>query len=107
MSEQREALEDIVPAEVFRAEVSAWARRIGVEPKRVSLRPMKTKWGSCSTKGSLTFNVQVLTQPAALRRRVIVEELLHLKVPNHGKLFRTLLKSYLEEGDTLRQPVAR
>jgi predicted metal-dependent hydrolase len=41
--------------EAFKAEVAAWAKRIGA-------------------------------QPAALRREVIVEELLHLKVPNHGKL---------------------
>ena len=71
-----EPLEDTVPAEVFRAEVAAWARRIGVEPRRVSIRRMKTKWGSCSTRGALTFNSELLTQPAALRRRVIVEELL-------------------------------
>ena len=37
-------------------------------------------------------------QPAEFRARAIVEELLHLKVPNHGKLFKALLKSYLAEG---------
>jgi predicted metal-dependent hydrolase len=34
--------------------------------------------------------------PVEVRRRVMVEELLHLKVPNHGKLFKALLTSYLE-----------
>ncbi|WP_322797750.1 M48 family metallopeptidase [Thermoflexus sp.] len=90
-------LEEIVPAEIFRAEVRAWARRIGVEPKEIRLRPMKRKWGSCSTAGRLTFSVELLRQPAEVRRRVIVEELLHLKVPNHGKLFRALLKAYLAD----------
>ena len=90
-------LEEIVPAEIFRAEVRAWARRLGVEPKEIRLRPMKRKWGSCSTSGRLTFNVELLRQPAMVRRRVIVEELLHLKVPNHGKLFRALLRAYLAE----------
>lgn len=88
-------LEEIVPAEIFRAEVRVWAKRLGVEPKEIRLRPMKRKWGSCSIAGRLTFNVELLRQPADLRRRVIVEELLHLKVPNHGKLFRTLLRAYL------------
>lgn len=74
-----------------------WARRLGVEPKEIRLRPMKRKWGSCSTAGRLTFNVELLRQPADVRRRVIVEELLHLKVPNHGKLFRALLQAYLAE----------
>jgi len=90
-------LEEIVPAEVFKGEVRAWAKRLGVTPKEIHLRPMKRKWGSCSTSGRLTFNVELLRQPARVRRRVIVEELLHLKVPNHGKLFRALLRAYLAE----------
>lgn len=89
------ALEQIVPAEVFKAEVRAWAKRIGVEPREIRLRPMKRKWGSCSSKGRLTFNTELLRQPAEFRRQVIVEELLHLKVPNHGKLFKALRRAYL------------
>lgn len=80
----------------FRAEVQDWAERIKVEPKEIHVRPMTKKWGSCSTSGRLTFNADVLRQPASVRKRVIVEELLHLKVPNHGRLFRTLLRAYLE-----------
>jgi len=89
------SLEEMVPRDVFRAEVSVWARRIGVTPKEIHLRPMSRKWGSCSTNGRVTFNAELLRKPATLRRRVIVEELLHLKVPNHGKLFRSLLRAYL------------
>ena len=91
-------LEDTVPRDLFKAEVKAWAQRIGVNPREVHLRPMRRKWGSCSTSGRLTFNEELLAAPPEIRRRVIVEELLHLKVPNHGKLFRALLKSYLEMG---------
>ena len=88
-------LEQIVPGEIFKAEVRAWAKRIGVQPREIRLRPMKRKWGSCSTNGRLTFNLELLYQPATFRRQVIVEELLHLKVPNHGKLFQALRKAYL------------
>ena len=88
-------LEDVIPKEIFRAEVEAWAKRIGVEPKAVYIRPMRRKWGSCSTSGRVTFNAEILGEPASFRKRVIVEELLHLKVPNHGKLFKALLKAYL------------
>lgn len=95
-------LEEIVLAEIFRAEVRTWARRLGVEPKEIRLRPMKRKWGSCSTSGRLTFNVELLRQPAEVRRRVIVEELLHLRIQNHGKLFRALLTAYLAEEETAR-----
>ena len=88
-------LEEIVPAEIFKAEVRAWAQRIGVQPREIRLRPMKHKWGSCSTAGRLTFNTELLSQPAEFRREVIVEELLHLQIPNHGKLFQALRKAYL------------
>ena len=91
-------LEESVPKDLFRAEVRAWARRIGVEPKEVHIRPMKRKWGSCSTNGRVSFNTELLVAPSEVRKRVIIEELLHLKVPHHGKLFRALLRAYLVEG---------
>lgn len=88
-------LEEAVPADLFKAEVRTWAERIGVEPKEVHLRPMKRKWASCSSQGRLTFDTTLLRQPAEFRREVIVHELLHLKVPNHGPVFRSLLAAYL------------
>ena len=88
-------LEEAVPAAVFRAEVETWARRIGVEPKEIRVRPMKRKWASCSSSGRLTFDNGLLRQPAHFRAEAIVHELLHLKVPNHGRLFRSLLRSHL------------
>jgi predicted metal-dependent hydrolase len=89
-------LEEAVSRDLFRAEVHAWAGRIDVEPKEIHIRPMTRKWGSCSTAGRLTFNAELLRAPAEVRRRVMVEELLHLKVPNHGRLFKALLRAYLE-----------
>ena len=90
-----EPLEEAVTFDLFKAEVRAWAQRLGVTPREIHLRPMKRKWASCSSRGRLTFNTDLLRQPAAFRREVIVHELLHLKVPNHGPLFKALLKAYL------------
>ena len=98
------SLEESVSADLLKAEVEAWAERIGVVPHRVTVRPMKHKWGSCSTKGNLTFDTELLRQPAAFRRRVIVEELLHLQIPHHGKLFKSLLRAHLgAEGQALKE----
>ncbi len=88
-------LEELVPVDLFKAEVRIWSERIGVEPREVHVRPMRRKWASCSTRGRLTFDTDLLTQPAAFRTEVIVHELLHLKVPNHGKLFKALLRAHL------------
>jgi predicted metal-dependent hydrolase len=93
--EEWEPLEEAIPKDIFRAEVHAWAKRLRVRPKEIHLRPMKRKWGSCSTTGRVSFSSDLLRQRAAFRRRVIVEELLHLRVPSHGKLFKSLLRAFL------------
>jgi predicted metal-dependent hydrolase len=89
------ALEDTVGSAVFRSEVEVWARRIGVRPREVRLRPMKRKWASCSTKGRIAFDLGLLRQPARFRTEAIVHELLHMRIPNHGKLFKALLRTHL------------
>jgi predicted metal-dependent hydrolase len=99
--EEWEPLEDAVPKDILRAEVQAWAKRLRVHPKEVHIRPMKRKWGSCSTTGRVTFDVGLLRQPAEFQRRVIVEELLHLRVQSHGKLFKSLLRAYLSKSSNM------
>ncbi|MCD5408069.1 M48 family metallopeptidase [Candidatus Bipolaricaulota bacterium] len=97
MSAEWAPLEDTVPAELFRAEVMSWSRRIGVEPKEIHIREMKRKWASCSSAGRLTFARDLLRQPGPVRTAVIIHELLHLKIPLHTKLFRALLSAYFHE----------
>jgi predicted metal-dependent hydrolase len=92
---KRTARSVAITKEAFKAEVAAWVKRIGTRPKELHIRPMQRKWGSCSTRGRVTLNSELLSASAELRRETIVEELLHLKVPNHGKLFRSLKRAYL------------
>lgn len=95
-------LAEAVARDILVAEVWAWARRIGVADRvrEIHIRPMKRKWASCSSRGRLTFDVALLRQPAPFRREVIVHELLHLKAPNHGPLFKALLKAYLADAES-------
>jgi predicted metal-dependent hydrolase len=53
----------------------------------------------------LTFDLELLRQPATFRREVIIHELLHLKVPNHGQLFRSLLRAHLADGSSPQRSV--
>ena len=73
----------------------AWAKLMKVQPKEVHIRRMTRKWGSCSTAGRVTFAEDLLTQSREERKEVIVHELLHLRVPNHGKVFKSLLRAFL------------
>jgi len=87
----------MIDAEAFKIEVQGWAKEIGVSPKEVHVRDLKRKWASCSSKGRLTFSYVLLNELAETRSKVIVHELLHLKYPNHGKMFKTLYKSFLKK----------
>ncbi|MBF0467118.1 MAG: M48 family metallopeptidase [Nitrospirae bacterium] len=79
----------------LKQEVHLWADKINVKPVEVHIRKMKNKWASCSGRGRLTFNSNILDEEDGFINEVIVHELLHLKYPNHGRMFKTLLKTYV------------
>jgi len=79
----------------FKERVAHWAELLKVGTHVVVLRPMRSKWASCSTSGRLTFNSELLTLDRELWDYVIVHELLHFFVPNHGRLWKSLMTAYL------------
>ena len=81
----------------LKQEVKVLASEIGVNAKEIHVRKMKRKWASCSSKGRLTFSTDLLNQPEDFRRKAMVHELLHMRYPNHGKMFNLLLTSYSEK----------
>ena len=81
--------------EAFKAEVRHWAEKLDVEVKGLYIRPMRNKWASCSTAGTLSFNDELLAMDRELGVYVIVHELLHFSVPNHGKLWKSLMRAHL------------
>lgn len=87
----------MVKPEEFKQTVLKWAERMEVEPKEIHIRKMKRKRGSCSSRGRLTFDFGVLGLPLEERMSIVLHELLHLKYPNHGRMFKTLLDVYLEK----------
>ncbi len=95
----------------FKRAVDAWAARVKVSPEQVRIQRMTRKWASCSTNGRVSFSAKLLRQPRAFQDYVIVHELLHLRVPNHGKLFKSLLSVYLpndisrQKGGSIDLPV--
>ena len=91
-----------ISREDFLAEVRGWAARIGVNPKRVQVQRLTAKWASCSPDNRLTFSLDLLSEPERFREEVIVHELVHLLVPNHGKLFRALMRAELRREEDVR-----
>ena len=87
-------------ADDLRAMVRAWAQTMGLNPGRVQVRDMYRKWGSCSSKGNISFNTALLRVPEALAEYVVVHELVHLRVFNHGKDFKAMMSAYLPDWQT-------
>jgi hypothetical protein len=87
----------MIPVQDFKKEVKEWAEEIGVEPDEIHVREMTKKWGSCSSRGRLTFSYALLNRDSDERSIAIVHELLHLRYPTHNKMFKSMFKSYLEE----------
>ena len=85
----------------FKARVLQWAAKLDVEVNSLAVRPMRNKWASCSTAGSLNFNAELLLLERELGDYVIVHELLHFSVPNHGKLWKSLMRVHLGDYEKL------
>jgi predicted metal-dependent hydrolase len=77
--------------------VRRWAGKLGAQVTSISVRPMTTKWASYSTTGRLTFDSALLELGEELQDYVIVHELLHFHAPNHGKLWKSLMRAHLGE----------
>ena len=81
--------------EQLRAEIARWAAIMKIKPAQIRVQRMKKKWASCSSKGRVCFRADLLQESRTFQEFVIVHELLHLQVPNHGKLFKSLMNAYL------------
>ncbi|HCI04512.1 TPA: hypothetical protein DEW47_00820 [Patescibacteria group bacterium] len=77
-----------------------------VRINKISVRNQKTRWGSCSRRGNLSFNYKIVFLPPMLRDYVIAHEVCHLKQFNHSKDFWRLvadcLPDYMEARKELR-----
>lgn len=83
--------------DAFKTRVRHWADKLGVRVRSLAVRPMRNKWASCSTAGNLNFSHELLVLDDDLIDYVIVHELLHFSVPNHGKLWKSLMRAHLGE----------
>jgi predicted metal-dependent hydrolase len=61
--------------------------QVGVQPVRVTIRDQRTRWGSCSSRGTLSFNWRLIMAPAEVMDYVVIHELCHLLEPNHSRRF--------------------
>jgi predicted metal-dependent hydrolase len=82
---------------LLRQRVDAWASKLKVTPRLVRVQRMTRKWGSCSTRGTITLAADLIEQNRHFQDFVVAHELLHLRVPNHGRLFKALMTAHVPD----------
>lgn len=85
-AEELQALSDKA-REVIAARVAYYAPRIGVTYGKITIRRQRTRWGSCSSRGDLSFNCLLMLAPPEVLDSVVVHELCHRKEMNHSDRF--------------------
>jgi hypothetical protein len=64
-----------------------YAKEIGYSYEKISIRNQKTRWGSCSSKKNISYNIRMMGAPKDKIEYIILHEVMHLKHFNHGPLF--------------------
>ncbi len=74
--------------------INYYSSKIGVFPKKVTIREQKTRWGSCSSKGNINLNWKLIMASLEVLDYVIVHELCHLIAMNHSEEFWKIVGVY-------------
>lgn len=110
MAKQKERIKDVVmpsdaEIEAFRKKAKAelpprlaeLAARYGFTYNRVAIKHNASNWGSCSTKGNINLNLNIIRLPKVLQDYVLLHELCHLRHHDHGHAFHLLLEHVLTD----------
>lgn len=82
---------------IFPERTAYFAKRMGVDYGRITIREQKTRWGSCSSKGNLNFNWKLVLLDPKLLDYVVVHELAHRREMNHSVAFWKVVEAELPD----------
>jgi len=77
---------------VLDGRVGEYSARIGVAPKRITVRDTASRWGSCSTTRAISFSWRLILAPAFVLDYVVAHEVAHLRHMNHGTRFWAVVR---------------
>ncbi len=83
--------------QVIPERVQLYATRLGYEYRQIKITSARTRWGSCSPRGSLNFSWRLVMAPMPAIDYVVVHELVHLNEKNHSRRFWAKVEAILPE----------
>ena len=83
--------------EVISERVKQYSAQYNFTPKQIKISSAKTRWGSCSSNGTLNFTWRLVMAPLDVIDYVVVHELAHLRVKNHSSKFWDVVESIYPE----------
>ncbi|WP_296836127.1 M48 family metallopeptidase [Butyrivibrio sp.] len=90
-------------SDFFPLRVQHFEKIMGVHHKKIVIRDQKTRWGSCSTSGTLSFNWRLIMAPPEVLDYVVVHELAHFTHMDHSKAFWATVESVMPDYDRHRK----
>ena len=87
--------------------LDALSRALGLPYQALRVRRQKTRWGSCSAKGTISLNAKLLFLPPELVDQLLLHELCHTKHLNHSKQFWTLVARHQPDHARLEKELSR
>lgn len=87
--------------------VESLAAKYGFSYGKVTFRNMKTRWGSCTAQNNISLNIGLIALPNELRDYIILHELVHTKIKNHGKEFWNELGRIIQHPKLLSRKLRR
>lgn len=79
------------------------SREMGIDCRRVTIRDQRSRWGSASRLGTLSFSWRLILVPSEVLDYVVVHELAHLRVAGHGARFWTIVDRHVEDSRAARR----
>ncbi len=77
--------------------ITELSSHIGVNPTKILVKPLKSRWGSATSRGTITINSRLFKAPDHVMDYVIVHELCHLRIHGHPPAFWNLVKMYMPD----------
>ena len=88
--------------DAFTAVAESYASRMAVSYDRIEVRNQRTRWGSCSSNGTLSLNWRLVLGPPDVLEYVVVHELAHLQESNHSAAFWSIVEEWLPDYEERR-----